>query len=97
VQLFGQRTSDSPHSNKPGFVMAYSQVQGTNGQPVGLHVGQESWVLHARAVPVLSKLARNYVVCDHCSPRAGADVAEPSLRTCGHVGRLAESPQILLR
>ena len=98
LQLFGQRVIPSPPTpTNHGFVMAYSQVQGPNGQPVGLHVGQQIMGCFTPGqLPVLSKLARNYTLCDHWH----ASVPGPTWpnRLFAHAatsGGLAESPSDL--
>ncbi len=95
LQLFGQTTLPNPPTpTNQGFVMAYSMDQGSNGQPVGLHVGQQIMGCFTPAqLPVLSKLARNYTLCDHWF----ASVPGPTWpnRFFAHAatsGGLAESP-----
>jgi phospholipase C len=95
LQLFGQPVVPVPAKpTNQGFVMAYSQMQGSNGQPVGLHVGQQIMGCFTPAqLPVLSKLARNYTLCDHWF----ASVPGPTWpnRFFAHAatsGGLAESP-----
>ena len=66
VQLFGQRTvPDPPVPTNGGFVMSYAEQPGSGGRPIGLEAGKTIMqCLDPGLVPVISSLARNFVVCD---------------------------------
>src|SRR6266542_1984353 len=66
VQLFGQRqVPDPPVPRNNGFVLSYSEQPGPGGRPIGLAAGRSIMqCLDPDLVPVISSLARNFVVCD---------------------------------
>ena len=66
VQLFGRReVPDPPVPTNNGFVLNYSEQPGPGGKPLGPVVGRTIMqCLDPALVPVISSLARNFVVCD---------------------------------
>jgi len=66
VQIFGQRqVPDPPVPTNNGFVLNYSEQPGRGGRPIGLAAGKTIMqCLDPNLVPVISSLARNFVVCD---------------------------------
>lgn len=66
LQLFGQRTVPAPPVPlNNGFVGSYAGRPGDDGRPVGATGGRTIMqCLDPNLVPVLSALARNFVVCD---------------------------------
>jgi phospholipase C len=66
-QLFGRRTVPTPPTPlNNGFVRNYAEQLGHDGKPVGPDVGRTIMqCLDPSLLPVLSKLARSFVVCDH--------------------------------
>jgi phospholipase C len=98
LQLFGQRSIPNPPTpTNQGFVMAYSQSPGANGQPVGLHVAQDIMNCFTPAqLPVLSKLARNYTLCDHWfASMPGPTWPNRFFAHAATSGGLAESPSTI--
>jgi len=67
LQLFGQRqVPNPPRPSNNGFVLSYSEQPGHDGKPIGLTAGKTIMqCLDPDLVPVISTLARNFVVCDH--------------------------------
>ncbi len=66
VQLFGQReVPDPPVPRNNGFVLSYAEQPGPGGRPIGPVAGRSIMqCLDPDLVPVISSLARNFVVCD---------------------------------
>jgi phospholipase C len=67
LQLFGQREAPDPAvPTNSGFVASYAEQPGKDGRPIGLDAGKTIMqCLDPDLVPVISSLARNFVVCDH--------------------------------
>ncbi len=68
VQIFGQTPPPSPSiPENDGFVLSYSGVPDPNGIPVGMAVGKSIMQCFdpAKQLPVLSTLAKEFVLCDH--------------------------------
>lgn len=67
LQIFGQRqVPDPPAPTNSGFVLSYAEQPGKGGKPIGLAAGKTIMqCLDPDLVPVISSLARNFVVCDH--------------------------------
>jgi phospholipase C len=67
LQLFGQREVPSPAvPTNNGFVASYAEQLGQRGRPIGLEAGKTIMqCLDPDLVPVISSLARNFLVCDH--------------------------------
>ena len=66
VQLFGRgEVPDPPVPTNNGFVLNYSEQPGPGGKPLGPVAGRAIMqCLDPALVPVISSLARNFVVCD---------------------------------
>ena len=66
-QIFGQRDVPSPATPRNnGFVASYAEQQGRGRRPIGAEAGKAIMqCLDPDLVPVISSLARNFVVCDH--------------------------------
>jgi phospholipase C len=66
-QIFGRRdvpTPPTPRNN--GFVANYAEQPGSGRRPIGVEAGKTIMqCLDPDLVPVISSLARNFVVCDH--------------------------------
>ena len=68
VQVFGQTPPPSPPTpENDGFVLSYSNVPDANGIPVGMAIGRTIMQCFesVKQLPVLSKLAQAFVLCDH--------------------------------
>src|SRR5215470_6146151 len=66
MQIFGQRQVPTPAvPTNSGFVMSYAEQPGSGKRPVGLETGRTIMqCLDPGLVPVISSLARSFVVCD---------------------------------
>ncbi len=66
VQLFGRREIPDPLlPRNNGFVLSYSEQPGPGGRPIGPAAGRSIMqCLDPELVPIISSLARNFVVCD---------------------------------
>jgi len=66
-QIFGQRQPPDPSvPTNSGFVLNYAEQPGKGGKPIGLEAGKTIMqCFDPDLVPVISSLARNFVVCDH--------------------------------
>src|SRR5205807_2159760 len=67
LQLFGQTNVPNPPTPlNNGFVKSYAQQLGHDGRPIGLPAGKTVMqCLDPTLVPVISRLAKSFVVCDH--------------------------------
>jgi len=66
-QIFGQgQVPDPPVPTNSGFVLNYAAQAGKGGKPIGLEAGKAIMqCFDPDLVPVITSLARNFVVCDH--------------------------------
>ncbi len=68
LQIFGETPPPSlPVPQNDGFVLSYSEVPDSGGIPVGMAVGKTIMACFnpVTQLPVLSTLAREFVLCDH--------------------------------
>ena len=65
-QLFGRRQAPSPPApTNNGFVASYAEQPGKGGRAIGIEAGKTIMqCLDPALVPVITALARNFVVCD---------------------------------
>ena len=66
MQVFGaERVPEPPTPTMNGFVWSYSRQPGPDGRPLGIEPAEAIMeCLDPALIPVLSTLARNFVVCD---------------------------------